>query len=356
MSPARISLSAKNLKKIDRSGMLGLLLDFPLQCRAALRIAGPWEPLFEKKEFKKIIFCGMGGSGIGAGIVRSYLYSESRLPVAVLRGYELPAYADDSALVFISSYSGNTQESLSAYAQARERGASIVAVSSDGKLREISLRDEAGFIQIPAGLPPRFALGYLSIIPLCVLAKFGLIADVRPEVEGMIGVLEALQRKSLHPGIGPRDNPAKYVAGKLVGKFVAIYSSFPYFDVTAKRLKDQINENAKSAAGYCCFPESAHNEISGWQNPEKILQKFAVVILRDLKANPQVLKMMDIFGRMLSGQGSGPMVIDSRGEGLLSRIFSLIYIGDFISYYLAALYGVDPGPVERIVDLKRQLQ
>ncbi|MDP2941485.1 MAG: bifunctional phosphoglucose/phosphomannose isomerase [Candidatus Omnitrophota bacterium] len=355
MSAVRISLSKKNLKYIDKSGLLNLLLDFPRQCRAALEIAASAKLLFQKKDFKTIVFCGMGGSGIGAGIVRAYLYSRSRLPVLVLREFEVPAFVDDSTLVFISSYSGDTQETLSAYAQAIGRGAAVIAISSGGKLKQYAQRDGVSFIGIPGGLPPRFALGYLSLIPLCVLAKLGIIGDVRQEAEGMIQVLERLQKEKLHPAIGARDNQAKYVAGKLFGKFTMIYSFSPYFDVAAKRLKDQLNENAKAAAAFCAFPELAHNEIAGWQNPEKVLRKFAVIMLRDEESHPQALKMMDIVGRMLCEQDLKPVVLNSRGESLLSRIFSLIYTGDFISYYLAILYGTDPGPVERIVDLKKQL-
>lgn len=348
-------LNLKTIKQIDRDNMLELLLDFPLQCKAAFDIAGHIKLPFEKYTFSKIIFAGLGGSAIGADLVRSYLYFESKIPIAVCRDYELPAYVDSSTLVFISSYSGNTEEALNVYKDALKKCGLIISISSGGALSEYAKNDKVTFIQIPKGLPPRCALGYLSIIPLCILAKLNLIKDVSLCIHQLIQVLEDLRNKSLNPHIGQKDNIAKYVAAKIFNKFVVIYSNAIHFDVCATRLRCQLNENSKTLASSNLFPEMNHNEITGWQNPKKLFKKFVVVMLRDKDTYARIVKRMDVTSDILKKEGIEVLEIWSRGEDLLSRIFSLIYIGDFISYYLAILYGVDPTPVERIAYLKKEL-
>lgn len=349
------SLSLQNLRRIDKSNMLDLLLDFPLQLKQAGDILETTPILFAERDFKKIVFAGLGGSAIGADVVKSYLYFESKIPIAVHREYELPAYVDSSALVFISSYSGNTEETLGAYAQAKKSGARLIAISSGGQLKEYAKNDNVTFIQIPKGLPPRCALGYLSIIPLCVLAKLSLIKEVNLSIEQTVEVLQDLRNKNLNPQINQRDNIAKYIASNLFNKFVVIYSSSIHFDVCATRFRGQIAENSKALSSSNVFPEMNHNEIVGWQNPKKLFKNFVVVMLRDKGVHPRVAKKMDITCDILKKEGVSILEIWSRGEDLLSRVFSLIYIGDFISYYLAILYGVDPTPVDKVTYLKNKL-
>ncbi len=349
------ALNLSSIKKIDKSDMLGLLLDFPLQCKTAKTIAEAAKILFEKRDFHKIVFAGLGGSAMGADLVRSYLYFESKLPIIVCREYDLPAYVDNSTLVCILSYSGNTEETISAYLEAKEKGAYIIAISSGGTLKEEALKDKITYFQIPEALPPRCALGYLSIIPLCLLAKLGLIKDVSYAISQTLKVLEDLKNKSLNPSIAEKDNIAKYIARKICNKFTVIYSSSVHFDVVATRFKGQLNENSKALASSHVFPEMNHNEIMGWQNPKKLFKNFVVLILRDKNIHPRVAKRMDITSDIIKKEGVTLIEIWSKGEDLLSRIFSLIYIGDFISYYLALLYGIDPTPVERITYLKEEL-
>ena len=350
-----MKLNLKTIKKIDQSDMLSLLLDFPLQCQASLGIARQSRLLFEKRDFKKIVFAGLGGSAIAGDLVKSYLYYESNIPILVSREYELPQYVDSSTLVFISSYSGNTEETLSAYKMAKEKGASLIAISSDGTLKEYAKKDNLTFIEIPKGLPPRCALGYLSIIPLCLLVKLGLIQDLSASINQMIKTLEDLKNKNLHPRIGQMDNLAKAIALKLHNKFSVIYSASIHFDVVVTRLRSQLNENAKSLAMSHFFPEMNHNEIVGWQNPKKILKNFAVLMLKDKDMHPRTTKRMEITSEILKEEGIRVFQIWSQGEGLLSRIFSLIYIGDFISYYLAIIYNTDPTPVDKVTFLKKRL-
>lgn len=348
-------LTLSGMKKLDKSDMLGLLLDFPLQCKTAEDLAKGVKVLFEGTGFNRIVFAGLGGSAIGADLVRSYLYFESKLPISVVREYDLPAYVDANTLMFIASYSGNTEETLSAYAQAREKGCRIIAISSGGKLREYAKKDNVTFAQIPQGLPPRCALGYMSIMPLCILARLGVMPDVSAALAEAVKVLGDLRDNVVNPRIGLKDNAAKYVAAKLLNKLTVIYSASVHFDVAATRMRGQLNENSKSLALSHVFPEMNHNEIVGWQNPKKLFKHLVVVLLRDKGMHPRVAKRMDISKEILKKEGAEVLEIWSRGEGLLSRILSLIYIGDFASYYLAILYGIDPTPVDKVTYLKNKL-
>lgn len=335
--------------------MLGLLLDFPQQCRWAWQIARDTRVVFGQRDFRNIVFAGLGGSAIGADLVRSYLYFESSLPICVAREYELPAYVDANSLVFVSSYSGNTEETLSAYAQAREKGACIVAVSSGGKLKEYALNDKVPFIEIPKGIPPRAALGYSSIVLLGLLAKLGLINNIDASVAEMVKVLEVLRDKNLKPAIAQKDNVSKYIAARLFKKLAFIYSSSVHFDAVATRFRGQLSENSKALALTHVFPEMNHNEIVGWENPKKLFKDFVVIMLRDKFMHPRVAMRMDITKEVIKKEGVSVLEIWSRGQDLLTRMFSLIYIGDFISFYLAILYGIDPTPVEKVNYLKAKL-
>ncbi|MGD0335512.1 MAG: bifunctional phosphoglucose/phosphomannose isomerase [Candidatus Omnitrophota bacterium] len=349
------SLSAAAIKKLDKSKMLTLLLDFPQQCSYAKDIGERASIRFAKRDFGKIVFAGLGGSAIGADLVRSYLYSDCSLPITVLREYTLPAYVNASSLVFIASYSGNTEETLSAYQEARKKGATIIALSSGGKIKELAVRDNVTFIEIPKGIPPRCALGYQSIIPLCVLGKLGIIKDTGLAIKGAIKVLEDLRDRVLTPEIGLKDNIAKSLANSIFNKFTVIYSASIHFDICATRMRGQLAENSKALASSHVFPEMNHNEIVGWEQPKKLFKDFVVVMLRDKDMHPRTSKRMDITADILRKDGVKVIEVWSHGEELLARILSLAYIGDFVSYYLAILYGIDPTPVDRVTYLKNQL-
>ncbi|MCX7661747.1 MAG: bifunctional phosphoglucose/phosphomannose isomerase, partial [Candidatus Omnitrophica bacterium] len=327
----------------------------PLQCRIALEIAGTCKILIEEREFSNVIFCGMGGSAIGGDLLRTLLYFETNLPILVFRDYSLASFINERSLVFLSSYSGDTEETLSCYEEVKRKTKNIIGISSGGKLKQLCQDNKFTFIQIPPGLPPRSALGYLSLIPLEVLGRLGLISKYTDTIIQTISYLENLRDKKLSPKVSLGDNPAKLIAKKLFNKFVIIYTSSIHFDVCALRLKAQINENAKAPAWTGFFPEMNHNEIVGWQNLKRFFKNFIILNLKDQNMHPRILKRMWITKEILEEEGLEIIELNAEGNNLLSKIFSLIYIGDFISFYLAMLYGVDPTPVERISFLKRKL-
>lgn len=332
-----------------------MLLDFPEHFLQAQEIYRSVKIELSESDFNKIVFCGMGGSGIGADFVRSYLYQEAKIPFLIVRDYCLPEYVDAKSLVFISSYSGNSQEALECCTQAKEKRAQIICLSSDGRLKELAQTGKINFIQLPKGLLPRFTIAFSGLIPLWVLAKQGLIKDINADFQEALGLLLELRDKCLNPSIGVKDNIAKAVSQKIFNKLVFIYTGSRHFEVAAMRLRSQIAENAKAMASVNFLPEFNHNEIMGWQNPLRALKNCAAVFLKDRLMDARVLKSIEFAAQVIKEQGCPVLEISSRGNGLLARMLSLIYIGDFISFYLAMLYGQDPAPIDRIEHLKKSL-
>lgn len=343
------------LCRIDSTGMFAALEGLPAQCRSAYQdLAGQVE-LPEIEAISNVVVTGLGGSAIGGDLLRAYAAGKLSTPVIVNRDYVLPEFVGADTLVFAVSYSGNTEETLSAYGEARARGASIIVITAGGKLGEYAKRDGVPVIGVPGGISPRAATGFLFLPTLQVLQRLGMLPGVADEVNEMIGNIKEL-RKKLGPDAPERDNPAKGIARKLHNKIPVIWGTPGITGVVAQRWKGQVNENAKAPAYWNVLPELNHNEIVGFQFPLEILKRIHVILLRDGQDHPRVQKRFEITKKMIEDVVDGYTEVWALGEGILSRLYSLIYIGDYASVYLAALYGIDPGPVKAIDYLKKELQ
>lgn len=319
---------------IDNSNMLKVIEDFPQQCRTALELP---KGMAVSGKIDKIVVAGMGGSAVGGDLLKAYMH-DSKIPVFVVRDYSIPNFVDENTLFLAISYSGNTEETLSAYEEAAKKKAKIVAITSGGQLAAKAKK----VIKIPNGLQPRAALGYLFFPALGVLANSG-IADAKgKEIEEMLGILS---KTGDFKAVGER------IAKKIHGKTPVVYSS-NLFGPVAYRWKTQFNENSKSPAFHHVFAELNHNEIVGYQLMNK--SDWAAIFIRDAQDHERIKLRMDITKEIISQRVEVEEVF-TRGEGLLSRIFSGIYYGDFASYYLALANKVDPTPVNVIENLKKRL-
>ena len=344
------------VRRLDTLGMADLLRSFPAQVREALQIGEDFKPSASLgRGIEKVVFVGMGGSAIGGDVIRSLLYQEARVPIFVVRHYELPPFVDSRALCIFSSYSGNTEETISAFRQGMKRRVKGVLVTSGGELSRLSRRFSIPWIQIPAGFPPRAALGY-SVFPLLrFLTRLGFGKWDARGVEETVSLMEGLAEREFSPEVPAKRNPAKKLASKLRGKIVAIYAGAGLLECAALRFRNQIEENAKALASHHVLPEMNHNEILGWQFPESALSRCAAVFLRDSGDHPRIRLRFRITEEVV-GRSKAPIFeIPSQGKSLLARLFSTIYEGDWVSFYLALLYGVDPTPVKGIEFLKEQL-
>ncbi len=342
-------------KKIDSRNMYGLIYEFPSQLRHALSIAGELPlPPFKISEIKNVVVTGMGGSAIGGDLARSYLSAELKFPFSIVRNYTLPRFIDESSLVFVSSYSGNTEETLSAYDAARKVRAKIVCISSNGELLKRCDKDRFPYLKIPPGYPPRAALGYSFVPILVLLERMGFVSGKIEELEKTIEFLSSAREK-YGMEIGTEPNPAKKIAKELFGKLPIVYSGCEHFDAVGYRWKGQICENSKMLCFNNVFPEFNHNELVGWETLFGLQEKIVVVMLKDQQDHGQIKTRMDIVKGMIRKKGVETIEVQSQGENLLSRIFSLIQLGDFVSFYLAILNQVDPTPVKPIDYLKSEL-
>lgn len=346
---------SKLINKYDREGMLKLIESFPEQCADAREIGSSFRlPKNFPAQFDNVVCTGLGGSAIGADLARSYIADEALIPVFVNRNYLLPKFVNDRTLVITASYSGNTEETLSAYRDAKSKNAHIIAITSGGELKKLAQHDGFSCVIIPAGFPPRCALAYSFFPLLIVLSKAGVVKDKIKDIDDAIANLETLSAK-LGSKSPLEKNIAKRIAQELYGRYALIYCSQDHIDSVATRWRGQLAENAKTISSTHVFPEMNHNEIVGWENPESLLKKFIVVLLKDKDDNPKISKRMDVTKRILQAQKAKVIEVRSEGRGLLSRIFSLVYTGDFVSFYLALLNGEDPTPVDRITYLKKEL-
>lgn len=347
----------KTIQQVDEHRMLDLIQGFSDQIKEAEKI-GLQAELDSKlsKGITRIVFTGLGGSAIGADVVRSYLTYELEVPIFVNRHYRLPKFVDRSTLLIASSYSGDTEETLSSLKEGLASGTRIFGISSGGTLASEAKKRGFPLIQIPKGFPPRAALGY-SVFPLLIaLSKLGFKRAYRPEEFKETQELVARLAVSEYGVNVPfKQNKAKQFAASCFKHYPIVYAGADFFDVVALRWRGQIEENAKALASHHVLPEMNHNELVGWKFPEAFLKETVVVMLRDRADHKRVQKRMNLVRGIVEPLCYEYLEPEARGTGLLARMFSLIHLGDWVSFYLAVLNRIDPTPVKVIQYLKSEL-
>lgn len=345
-------LTESHVQRYDPASMRKLLADFPKQVEDAVRIGHDARVRIPAGLVKNIVVTGLGGSAIGGDLLRSYLSSEIALPFIVNRHYSLPAFVNRDSLVLVSSYSGNTEETIAAHEEAVRRKAHVICMSSDGVTARMAAKFRQTLVTLPTGYPPRAALGYSFFAPLVILGRMKLI---RSREKDILETLELLSKKSRVFSSLDSRNPALRLAAKLNGKLPVVYSSADKFDIVNLRWRGQIAENAKTLAFGHVLPEMNHNELVGWKVLTSVMKKIAVLMLRDSEDHPRVQLRMSLTENIIRSYAGDVVEVWSEGKSLLARTFSLIYLGDWMSFYLAVLNRVNPTPVEIIDTLKKKL-
>lgn len=343
------------LKSLDQSNMLRAIYNLPDQMEEAIYFTRAANVRLNKSQIEQVVITGLGGSAVGGDLLRSYAGDKCAVPIVVNRSYSLPAFVGPQTLVIAVSYSGHTEETLSSYQDAKRRGAQIVAITSGGELKKQAVRDGYKVVTVPSGLQPRAATGYLFIPQLLLLADSGLIPSVDAELAETLPLLRKM-REDLAPGTAAERNLAKRLAKRLHGRIPMIHSAAGLTEVLGYRWKTQINENAQSLAFAHHYPELNHNEIVGFDVPADLVSQLDVITLISSKNHPQIQKRMEITTREITTtSGCRTLDVYAQGDSDLAQMFSLLYIGDWVSTYLAISYGIDPTPVEKIQLLKRRL-
>jgi glucose/mannose-6-phosphate isomerase len=346
-------MKLQSVQQYDGYDMYSMLRSFPRQIEDAVRIGKQSKIPFKKTGVSSLVVTGLGGSAIGGDLLRSYVQSELKVPFVVNRNYTLPDFVDHHTLVIVSSYSGNTEETIASYIEARKRKAKIMCITSDGEIAKMARKYRHPLITIPRGLPPRTALGY-SFFPLLeMLSKLNFISRKSKDIRETVSLLK---KKSAVYSVVNGKNPAVELAKQLYTKCPIVYSGAEKFDVVNLRWRGQIAENAKSLAFGNVIPEMNHNELVGWKALRRMMEEdLAVVFLRDGHDHPRVKVRMEITKGIVEQYASRVIEVKSEGKSLLARMFSLIYLGDWMSFYLAVLNGIDPTPVRVIDYLKGEL-
>jgi glucose/mannose-6-phosphate isomerase len=301
---------------------------------------------------RNIVICGMGGSAIGGDILRTLAIPVAHVPIQVVRDYSIPAWVDASSLVFIMSYSGTTEETRSAFRHARMSGAQIVAVTSGGEFAANVLNAGCQVVRIPGGLAPRAAIGHLFFGLLGAAVQLGIMDTANQQVEDLCELTTRLIESYSDPA--GMQNDALQTAGRLQNRLPVIYSSTRN-EAANLRWRCQIEENAKSLAYGHVFSELNHNEIVGWEQQPDLLQRIAVIMFRDDDDLKQIKVRMNITRDMIAPLAGDMIEVQAVGSSHLERLFSLICLGDWVSYWLAIITGVDPFPIFKINKLKKAL-
>ncbi|MBK6610799.1 MAG: bifunctional phosphoglucose/phosphomannose isomerase [Sphingobacteriales bacterium] len=322
-----------------------LIAAFPQQLREAVEITKNTFIKPISTPVKNIMVTGLGGSGMGANMVYDLLNSQLHIPFMVNKDYVLPASVGVGTLVIASSYSGNTEETLAAFEQARQRGAHIVCITSGGKLAQLAQQYQCDIAFMPAGKPsPRACLGYSLVQQLHVLAALGF---AKPQILDAI-VVAANWLDGQTPQI---QTEAQNLANGLIRKIPVIYAP-AHAESVAIRWRQQINENSKMLAWHHVIPEMNHNELVGW----RIFNDQLGVVFFELEdTHPRTALRMQLNRELISQYTPHIFRVQAKGVSLLQRILYLTCLGDWLSWYLAQLRGVDAMEVNVIDQLKNAL-
>lgn len=345
----------KRFKELDPEDMLAHIDGLPGQLQSAWDL-GQKLPLEITGKIKQVVIAGMGGSAIGADLVSAAVTDTCPIPIFVHRDYGLPAFAKGTeTLVICSSHSGNTEETLDAFETAVENGCRVLAIATGGKLVEKA--QESGFPawEFEHNGQPRAAVGFSFGLILGALSRLGLIPDANEDVTGAVKAMKT-QAAALVADSPISKNPAKRMAGQLMGRWVTVFGAGALAPV-ARRWKGQINEVAKAVANFEFIPEADHNTLAGVLYPSEVVPPHVIsLFLRAPSDHPRNRLRLDMTRQTYMLEGLNADGYKAKGDSVIAQIWTALHFGDYVAYYLAMAYGVDPTPVAALVSLKAALK
>lgn len=333
--------------RLDSSNTLGEVADFPRQLRTEVAC----EPRFSAtSDILNVVYAGMGGSALAALLVQTW--PAMRVPFEVVRDYTLPSYIGEKTLVIIASYSGNTEETISALYEAESKGAQIAVISSGGTLSELAKTRGYSLATLPKVVQPRFVVGYNYRALLGILQSAELFWGDMAEVQEVADFLEKIA-KELAPEVPTERNLAKQLAQTCSGKSVVIYAGHNLAPA-AYKWKIGFNENAKQIAWCGVLPECNHNEIVGWlRHPEH--KPYVVIDLHSSYEHPRIRTRFRVAEEQLAKTRPAPIQIEAQGASALQHVLWASMLGDYVTIYTALLSGENPAPIDIIESFKRAL-
>ncbi len=340
----------KMIHERDSQDALGIAERQWQQLDHAFELPEKFTETFRPERISNVVYAGMGGTAASAMIAQTWLRIAK--PFEIVRDYDLPAYVGNGTLCIVGSYSGNTEESTNAFAQAEAKGAQIVVIANGGELEQLATEKVLPFLKIPSVNQPRFAQWYTLKAIVAILDACHLTTDKTSEMVNQ----QAWFREQLgkwRPESPTVHNEAKRIALELAGKSVVVYAG-PKLAPIAYKWKISINENAKHVAWWNQYPEFNHNEFLGWTK-QPVQKPYAVIDIRSDLEDAKVSKRFEVSERLLSGVRPAPMIIKPAGDTLLQQMLYTAALGDFVSIYLALLGGIDPTLAPIVDKLKNEL-
>ncbi|MFN8037094.1 MAG: bifunctional phosphoglucose/phosphomannose isomerase [Acidimicrobiia bacterium] len=341
----------------DSVGFLDAVQGLPEQLAAAHEAAGSLDPAgFPAADaIDNIVVLGMGGSGISGDVLAAVADCSLPVPVTVLKQYEVPKFVGPRTLAFATSYSGGTEETLAMARDALDAGAHLISVCTGGPLAALATERGGLHLACPEGYMPRAALGALVAPVFVTLFRMGILPEAHAWLVKAAEQL-ARRRNQCRPTVEGTANPARELARRIDRTIPLIYGGGALGAVAASRWKADVNENAKAPAFWNAYPELDHNEICGWgQHGDVTRQVMTLVELRHGFEHPQVARRFDITRELVSEALHDVLVVEAEGEGRLAQLLDLMYVGDWVSCYLALQNDVDPGPIDTIMQLKEAI-
>ena len=338
---------------LDPNNMFQSIYDFPDHIKEAIKIG---ENIFLNNKYdniQNIVIVGMGGSAIGGDIVRLLAKDEINVPIVISRNYTLPNWIDNKSLVICSSYSGNTEESLAAFYQAREKGSQIIGISTGGILTQQINDLDLDIVLIPSGLQPRAALAF-SFVPMLYLLKAIDLIGLHPINELKIGMkLINSVRDSYSKEL--ESNLTYALAKRIYKSLPVIYGENESTGIVAVRWKGQLSENAKMLAYHNELPEMNHNEIVGWENNSELINKISIVWLKDKDDHTRISIRQSLTKDIIGELAGNHEIVSVTGDSKIQRYLHMIHFGDWVSFWCAILHKTNPTPVNKIDQLKEIL-
>lgn len=339
---------------LDPLDMLGQIDGLPAQLQAAWEL-GQGQPLPNWEGIERIVISGMGGSAIGADLLAAYVEDKCPVPVIVHRDYDLPAWASDTGtLVITSSHSGNTEETLSGFQRALANGCRCLSITTGGQLAHAARQSEMALWIFEHAGQPRAAVGYSFGMLLALFSRLSLIPDPQAELAEAVQAMQE-QQEIIRADVPAVHNPAKRMAGQLIGRWVAVFGSGLLAPV-ARRWKGQISELAKAWAQFEFLPEADHNTLAGTMHPEEVLRRTTAIFLRCPADHPRNRMRLEITRKTFMLEGISTDFQDGKGQTPLGHQWTALHFGDYSAYYLAMAYETDPTQVAALEGLKKELQ
>jgi len=341
------------INSVDNSNMFKSIYDFSSNIESAFEIGEKILLNNNYNSINRVVIAGMGGSAIGGDVVRLLLSSSNNIPITVSRDYNLPSWVDENSLVICSSYSGNTEETLSSFDDAKIKNSKIISISTGGILKDLTNKNDLDFIKIPSGLQPRAALAFSFVPIVFLLIKIGIIGQ--EILEKLKNSLPELRKARDLYSQDNENNPSYNLAHHIFKTFPVIYTQDNTTSIVARRWKGQLNENSKMLAFSNVLPEMNHNEIVGWENNPQLLKKISIIWLIDKGNHKRNILRMNQTNLLIKNFSANQHFVELNGDTDIERNLKFIHFGDWLSYWCAIFHKIDPTPVKKIDILKNKL-